>query len=97
MEKPNQHIEKVRERIAQISHKLHGGEKGTKPCRVCYLLADAVLSDPDILIRDPDQSLPKYQHSHNNGIGTGYIHSHRRGNIPHGHHGSKYGGKQSAV
>ena len=33
------------------------------------------------------------QHSHTCGESKGYNHSHKRGNIPHGHHGSRYGGK----
>ena len=33
------------------------------------------------------------EHSHIQEGGKGYNHSHKKGNIPHGHHGSKYGGK----
>ncbi len=29
-------------------------------------------------------------HYHTNGVCSGYAHTHKRGNIPHGHHGSRY-------
>ncbi len=44
-----------------------------------------------------ESRIAKIEHRHLCEGNKGYTHTHKRGNIPHGHHGSKYGGVTYAV